>query len=95
MAGAAKTVRVRIDGRVQGVWFRAWAKQEAESRGLLGWVRNRADGTVEALFRGPAEAVDDMVAACRRGPAAARVADVTASAADDAGLDGFQLWPTV
>ena len=94
MAGGAKTVRVTIDGHVQGVWFRAWTKQEAESRGLSGWVRNRADGTVEALFHGPAEAVDDMVAACRRGPAAARVAAVTVCPAADPGLDGFRLWPT-
>jgi len=78
-----KRVRVVISGRVQGVWFRAWTVQEATARGLDGWVRNRSDGTVEAVFQGAPEAVDVMIAACRRGPPAARVAavDVFADAA--------------
>ena len=68
-----KTVEVRITGRVQGVSFRAWTREEAERRGLGGWVRNREDGSVEACFTGPAGTVDEMVALCREGPAVARV----------------------
>ena len=68
-----KTVAVRISGRVQGVSFRAWVEREARRRGLGGWVRNCADGSVEARFAGPAGTVDEMVALCREGPAAARV----------------------
>lgn len=71
-----KTVHVRIEGRVQGVWYRGWTVDEARARGLSGWVRNRMDGSVEALFHGPAPAVDDMVRACHRGPSAARVTRV-------------------
>jgi len=70
------TVRVRIEGRVQGVWFRAWTVEEATRRGLQGWVRNRSDGSVEALFHGEVEQVRAMVEACRRGPPAARVEHV-------------------
>ena len=72
-----RCVRVRVEGRVQGVWFRAWTVQEASRRGLAGWVRNRRDGSVEAVFAGPQGQVDDMVAACRRGPPAAQVTNLT------------------
>jgi acylphosphatase len=68
-----KAVRVVIHGRVQGVWFRAWARDQAVARGLTGWVRNRRDGTVEAVFEGEAAAVAAAVEACRRGPFGARV----------------------
>ncbi len=88
-------VRVRIEGRVQGVWFRAWTAQEATARGLDGWVRNRADGTVEALFAGPADVVEDMIAACRQGPPAAQVTSVTTEPAEDPGETGFRQLPTV
>ncbi|MEZ5667011.1 MAG: acylphosphatase [Alphaproteobacteria bacterium] len=64
---------LRIAGRVQGVGFRAWIVREAVRRELDGWVRNRRDGTVEALFAGPAAAVAAMIEACRRGPIGARV----------------------
>ena len=70
-------VRVRISGKVQGVWFRAWTREQAQALGLDGWVRNLSDGSVEALFAGPAEAVERALAACHRGPSAARVAAVT------------------
>ena len=59
---------VTIRGRVQGVGFRAWTELTALERGLEGWVRNRRDGSVEALFVGSADAVAAMVAACRHGP---------------------------
>lgn len=65
-----------MHGRVQGVWFRGWVREQATARGLTGWVRNRADGTVEALFVGPPAAIDGMVAACNDGPEDARVTRV-------------------
>lgn len=68
-----KTVRVIVEGRVQGVWFRGWTIEQASARGLAGWVRNRSDGSVEAVFHGPVVTVDDMVKACRHGPSAAEV----------------------
>ena len=90
-----KTVHVLISGNVQGVWFRAWTVQEAQVRGLDGWVRNRRDGDVEAVFAGPADKVDDMIRACHRGPEAARVSNVQVqSQADDPGR-GFRKSPTV
>jgi acylphosphatase len=64
---------VLIRGRVQGVAYRAWTEGEALRRGLAGWVRNRRDGSVEAVFAGSRETVDDMLTACREGPPAARV----------------------
>ena len=65
--------RVTIRGRVQGVGYRYWIEQQARARGLEGWVRNRRDGGVEALFAGPADVVSEMIALCRRGPTSARV----------------------
>ncbi len=68
------TVRhVTIQGRVQGVGFRYWVEQQATARNLEGWVRNRRDGSVEALLSGPEDVVSNLVAACRRGPSSARV----------------------
>jgi acylphosphatase len=62
-----------VQGRVQGVGFRAFVEYEAVSRGLEGWVRNRRDGAVEAVFKGEEAVVADVIEACRRGPFAARV----------------------
>jgi acylphosphatase len=74
MSGATR--QLRITGRVQGVGYRAWVEHRARAHDLEGWVRNRRDGTVEALFAGPETVVADMVAVCRRGPSSARVDDV-------------------
>ena len=71
MTDAVRHVVIR--GRVQGVGYRAWTEYTALERGLSGWVRNRRDGSVEAVFSGPAEAVADMVDSCRRGPRGARI----------------------
>jgi acylphosphatase len=71
-----KAVLVRIAGRVQGVGFRAWTRDQAQSLGLAGWVRNEADGSVSALIAGPAERVDEMIARLQNGPAGARVDEV-------------------
>lgn len=90
-----KSVHVTIEGRVQGVGFRAWTEYEAFARGLRGWVRNRRDGSVEAVFAGDDAAVDAMVAACRLGPRAASVTDLSAEPVADDGKPGFRALPTV
>ena len=87
-------VRVRVTGLVQGVWYRGWAVDEANARGLNGWVRNRRDGSVEALFCGPDQAVSDMIEACRRGPHAARVDALTQEEAEAPAEAGFHQSPT-
>ena len=92
---------VTVRGRVQGVGYRYFVEHEARARGLEGWVRNRRDGSVEALFSGPAEAVAAMIAACRRGPSSARV-EAVQDAAADAGMlnlrqagERFSVLPTI
>ena len=93
MPGTA--VRVIVEGRVQGVGFRAWTAHEAARRNLRGWVRNRSDGTVEALFIGDADAVASMLEACHRGPRLAHVLAVSRAEAQDDGSRGFAERPTV
>lgn len=90
-----KTVRVRIEGRVQGVWFRAWTGEEATKRSLRGWVRNRRDGSVEAQFSGPPDKVNEMVESCKKGPPHARVAGIIAAEVEDDGEPGFRQLPTM
>ncbi len=87
-------VALRIEGRVQGVCYRGWMIEEASRRGLRGWVRNRGDGSVEALVIGAADDVDAMVSACRRGPPAARVTGIRQRPAADNGASGFVQRPT-
>jgi len=89
-----KIVHADITGTVQGVWFRAWTVQEAEARGLDGWVRNRRNGDVEAVFAGPADRVDDMIRVCHRGPDAARVSAVQVAAESREPGAGFRKLPT-
>ena len=79
-----RSVVVRVFGRVQGVGFRDWTQRRATELGLSGWVRNLAGGEVEALFSGPADVVDKMLAAIRRGPQLARVDDVKVADAEPA-----------
>lgn len=90
-----RVVRVRIEGRVQGVWYRGWTVDEATRRGLDGWVRNRRDGSVEAVFAGPAGEVDAMISACRLGPPAARVVNLACEAATEDPEPGFVQHPTL
>jgi acylphosphatase len=71
-----RTVHIRVEGRVQGVGYRAWTEATARSIGLSGWVRNRRDGTVEMLLHGSAEQVGDMLRRSERGPLHARVTKV-------------------
>ena len=86
-----RRVRVRISGRVQGVFFRASCAEEARSRGLAGWVRNAADGAVEAEFEGGEDEVGAMLVWCRQGPPSARVADVEVADLDPLGGEGFRI----
>jgi acylphosphatase len=85
MSDAVK--RILIRGHVQGVGYRYWTRRTATARGLEGWVRNRRDGSVEAVFAGAEPAVAEMIALCRRGPASARVESVEPQAADAGALD--------
>ncbi|WP_375407806.1 acylphosphatase [uncultured Methylobacterium sp.] len=87
-----RRVEVVIRGRVQGVGFRVWTRTEAQRLGLSGHVRNRSDGSVEAVFVGPDAAVSAMVEACRRGPPGARVEDVDIGGPDGAPMPcGFTI----
>jgi acylphosphatase len=100
MAGIEKIVAVRIQGHVQGVGFRAFVQHEAERLDVKGWVRNRVNGDVEALFAGDTSAVDALVAVCRRGPDHARVTDLSVyepnqDELSDQPLTGFHLLPTI
>ena len=71
-----KTVFLKITGRVQGVWFRGWTKQEVRRLGLSGWVRNLSDGSVEALFHGEENKVNEMIMLCHKGSPASLVTKV-------------------
>ncbi len=90
-----ETVRLRITGRVQGVGYRLWATRMAANLGLRGWVRNRSDGSVEALVTGAPEDVAAMVETSRKGPIGAYVAEVTAVPDEDDGSHGFVARSTV
>lgn len=89
-----KTVTVRIEGRVQGVYYRAWTEQTARRLNLDGWVRNRRDGSVEAVFSGPATQVDEMLRRCAEGPPDAKVTSVTVTDEGGAPPLGFTVLPT-
>jgi acylphosphatase len=82
---------VRIEGRVQGVFFRHETHQRARSRGVAGWVRNAPDGSVEAAFEGPPEAVESLVRWSREGPRGARVDDVRVRWEDPVDEEGFRI----
>ena len=86
--------RVLIGGRVQGVFFRESCRRESLARGVAGWVRNRSDGRVEAVFEGPPQAVEAMATWCGTGPPGAHVAEVTVSEAPIEGLHGFRIIPS-
>ena len=90
----AETVRRRVvvRGEVQGVFFRDSTKREATQRGVSGWVRNREDGAVEAVFEGPPDAVEALIGWCRSGPTRAEVEDMDVSLEGDPdGLEGFEV----
>jgi acylphosphatase len=89
------SIRLHIEGRVQGVWYRGWAVAQARDLGLSGWVRNRQDGSVEALVSGAETSVRAMIERCRRGPPAARVDRVLEEPAGEAAGPGFRQLPTI
>lgn len=89
------SVRLTITGRVQGVGYRFWTERTAAGLGLRGWVRNRRDGSVELQAAGEDAAIAALIEACREGPRAALVTDVTVGAAEDDGIAGFSARPTV
>ena len=88
-------LHVIVEGKVQGVGFRAFLEREAKARGLRGWVRNRSDGSVEAVFSGEEEDVQSMVVACHRGPRMSLVKDVKTTHHPPGEWKGFEVWPTV
>jgi acylphosphatase len=91
---AKRTVTVRIEGRVQGVYYRAWTYDTARSLGLDGWVRNAKDGSVEAVFSGPPEIVEDMLKRCADGPRDAKVTAVTITDEGGSPPSGFKVLGT-
>jgi acylphosphatase len=98
---SSATMLVTIRGQVQGVGYRAWLEHQARASELEGWVRNRRDGSVEALFSGRATVVAEMVALCRHGPPSAHVASVISETADEDQLvlrhagERFSVLPTI
>jgi len=89
-----RTVHVRIEGRVQGVYYRAWTQENARALGLSGWVRNCRDGAVEAVFSGPEAVVAEMLRRCGEGPRDAAVAAMRVVSEGGAAPDGFTVHPT-
>ena len=83
--------RVVVRGDVQGVFFRDSTRREAEQRGVAGWVENRADGAVEALFEGSPADVEALIEFCRSGPPQAEVRDVEVSEEEPTDLEGFRV----
>jgi len=88
-------LHLRVWGQVQGVYFRASTLEQASQRGLRGWVRNRADGSVEVVAEGDEAALRELLSWSGRGPPLARVEEVEAVWADEAGLEGFEVRPTL
>lgn len=80
-----------VRGRVQGVGFRYWLAGAAESRSVSGWARNRADGSVEAVFEGEPDAVESLVRLCGSGPRGAEVLEVEPTEEEPEGLSGFEI----
>jgi acylphosphatase len=84
-------VRVRVGGTVQGVWFRETARRVAEQHDVAGWVRNAADGAVEAVFEGEPSAVERLIDFCRLGPPQAQVDEIQIAEEAPEGLAGFTV----
>ena len=86
-----KRVRIVVRGQVQGVFFRDTTRRRASSAGVAGWISNRSDGAVEAVFEGDDEAVESLVAFMGEGPRGASVSDVERHDEDAEGLSGFEI----
>lgn len=89
--GDRTRAHVFVSGKVQGVYYRATTRETARDNGVDGWVRNLPDGRVEAVFEGPPDAVETMIAWCHEGSPAATVDDVEVEYEDPTGLDGFEV----
>jgi acylphosphatase len=90
------TKRLTIRGQVQGVFYRAWSREQADRLELRGWVRNRRDGSVEMLVQGEEEEVEKMIASCRQGPPAARVESIDIEEGEEEEVgDRFEKRPTL
>ncbi len=94
MTDGTRTVQVRIEGRVQGVGYRMWTQRTARRLGLAGWVRNRRDGAVEAVFQGADEAVTAMLVRCQEGPPGSRVTRVAVMGEGVGAFVGFEVRET-
>ena len=90
---SARSVQIRIEGNVQGVGFRNWMQRMAGQLALTGWVRNRRDGSVEAVLSGPAAAVEDALGRCRMGPRSAKITAVTVIGENAPVAEGFEIQP--
>jgi acylphosphatase len=95
MSEKIRTVHLRIEGRVQGVGYRAFVERQALRHGLSGWVRNRRDGSVEAVLQGIPGTVETMIELCSSGPAAARVDRVEVVGEGVGAFDGFEVRPSL
>ena len=84
-------VHLFIEGRVQGVFYRSFTREQAGDLGLNGWVRNLHDGRVEAVFEGPKERIEQVIAACQKGPPGARVSHVNIAWEPLSGEKGFAI----
>jgi acylphosphatase len=93
MNGDVTTLRVRVEGKVQGVGFRAFAVRQALALNLIGWVRNRSDGAVESLVTGTVKGVEQFVQACMKGPPGSKVTNIDLIADSDPGSQGFVELP--
>jgi acylphosphatase len=94
MNEAPRTVHLRIEGRVQGVGYRAFVEMRAAQLGLSGWVRNRRDGSVEAVLQGAPATIDHMLEQCRKGPPGSRVDRVEIIGEGVGAFDDFEVRPT-
>ena len=93
--GNQRAVKVLIEGRVQGVWYRGWTLQTARSLGLDGWVQNRRDGSVQAVFSGPEAVVEEMLRLCEHGPSGASVSTVEYIPHNNPVSSGFRIKPSL
>jgi len=91
---ARRAVRLTITGKVQGIGYRDFVERQAKAMSVAGWVRNRRDGSVEAVIVGPASSVETIIAACRRGPPAAAVKEVRIAEHSGPLPEGFTTLPT-
>ena len=93
MSAELTTLRVRVEGAVQGVGFRDFAARQAAALNLSGWARNRADGAMEAFVTGNVKDIEKFVQACMKGPKGAKVTNIDLFADTDSGNEGFVVLP--